>query len=516
MTAQDAFSMCTMVALASTGLCSFRLWLRQREAVFSQFAWVCLLAAGFYAMDGLTRPVGERPNLWAAAIGMSLSVAMLHASAGSILILGPNGRPDRQMQVRLQRATLWLHIALLAVWLALTVGLEFNRRSFFWGYSVGFLSQIGLLLVMIGWRELVRSWLLLLALLAVPVMQCVVVLGGAELYALRYLLGMAAALLTMATLVQRVLDLQSRSDADVRALEAAQERLHAVLAAMLEGSDSVAESGERMSVGAQQLAIRTDQQTGSLQAIAGNVDRAVAQVLVTADRISAVDGQCARLREQAFTGTEQVQTAAQTIELIGQRSAEMQEAVSLIESIAFQTNILALNAAIEAARAGAAGRGFAVVASEVRSLSGRTSEAARRVRDLIARAGSQIEGGIAQVQGVREQLSAMLGVVQDVADNTQQLSGDARTQSGELSRMLDDLRALLNLTQDNAALVAESVMTADGMNQSAAALRALVSDLSTSGAESAPPAAAGPSTSPSPRPSPSPAPAAEPAGVEFF
>ena len=172
-----------------------------------------------------------------------------------------------------------------------------------------------------------------------------------------------------------------------------------------------------------------------------------------------------------------VSDAVDSIELISQRTHEMNEALGLIESIAFQTNILALNAAIEAARAGTAGRGFAVVASEVRGLSQRTSETARQVKDLIERANSQAGVGVDKVMSVKRQLDEMVQAVESVAQRTQAVSSDAREQSSALAHVMCSLDELAQLTEANAGLVAESVMAADGMNDSASQLRHMLTQV---------------------------------------
>jgi methyl-accepting chemotaxis protein len=197
----------------------------------------------------------------------------------------------------------------------------------------------------------------------------------------------------------------------------------------------------------------------------------------TAANVAAVDTQCEHLREQARQGDVVVNDAVEAINLINQRALEMSEAVALIQAIAFQTNILALNAAVEAARAGEAGRGFAVVAAEVRSLSMRTTESARHVKDLIERAGSQASAGVDKVQGVKQQLYAMIEAVEQVAARTGEVSADARVQSESLEQVMLSVDALTRLTDANAQLVAESVLAADGMNDSAGELRAMVAQV---------------------------------------
>ncbi|WP_315651858.1 methyl-accepting chemotaxis protein [Roseateles aquae] len=495
------------MATGILGLAFFALWHRMREPVFGHFSIICLLGSLFYALDGSTQPSMDKPNIVAGSAGMLMTVGMLRATAQQLL---DRGSP------RLVQLT-WMLGSVAGFVLLLTLAGVLNRLQFFWGYGVlyGLQALFGLLFLSQVQRQ--RAYAQLLCMGVVPLTVLLVQLGDVDALFLRYLLGWQAFLLAAAVLVEGTLSAHDKAHRTLDDLSAARARLEAVVTAMASGSDRVADAGEQMSQGAQNLAIRTDQQTTSLKAISTTVEGAVTQVQQTAENVAGVDAQCSRLQAQAEQGNAVVQSAVESIELISQRSDEMREALGLIENIAFQTNILALNAAIEAARAGTAGRGFAVVAAEVRSLSGRTAETAQQVRGLIERASSQAEVGVRQVQGVREQLDAMQRSVEDVARRTQALAGDSRRQSAELTQVMRELSELASLTDNNAALVAESVMTADSMNQSAGELRALVAQLQQAPGDEAQ-AAPGRSSLAMTASRPASAPAAAPssAGVDFF
>ncbi|WP_374662636.1 methyl-accepting chemotaxis protein [Inhella sp.] len=467
MSAFDAFSYSLSLALAVVGLlCAHQAW-RLRDGVFGRFAAICLVGALFYLADGYTRPTGDRPNVVAGALGLTLATAMLVSSAHVF----------RNIAAHLPRWSLRWQLPFAMTWLVLLMTTDMSRSVFFLGYVLMFASQFLLGLLVLGTATALRYWSLFVSLSLWPVVYAATLMAGWDLLALRYLLGLSGALLALSTVSARMLDLQAEARANLLGLQAAQQELQGVMATMSQGADKVAMAGDQMSVTAQQLAIRTDQQTSGLNGIAESVRSVVEQAAQTADNISAVDRQCALLGEQANAGSGVVRVAVADIERIGQRSREMREALTLIESIAFQTTLLALNAAIEAARAGPAGRGFAVVAAEVRSLATRSSDAAGQVRGLVERANDQADRGVQQIQTVEAQLQAMIAAVHDVAQHTQSLSADAQARSQELRHVLDKLTSLLALTEDNAALVAESVMTADAMNQSAGELRALVGDL---------------------------------------
>lgn len=260
----------------------------------------------------------------------------------------------------------------------------------------------------------------------------------------------------------------------VAALRASTTQLRAVVHTMVEGSTKVAEAGSTMSVSAQTLAIRTDQQGDQLGVASGRVREAVEQVRATTLHVGTVDTRCEALREQTRSGAAVVARGVEAIEGIAARTHEMRETVAMIESIAFQTNILALNAAIEAARAGDAGRAFAVVAAEVRALAARSHESAVQVRELIARAIEQAGVGAREAGAVRGVLEGISSGVEAVADEMRAVSDEARLQSDSLQQVLGGLDDLSSLTRSNADMVAESVMAAEDMREHAQRLRRVV------------------------------------------
>ncbi|EHR73580.1 methyl-accepting chemotaxis protein [Burkholderiales bacterium JOSHI_001] len=331
---------------------------------------------------------------------------------------------------------------------------------------------------------------------------------------LAVLLGVLVASGGVGALVHALLQRMRQQARLVAALQDSSQQLHNVVGSMLEGSGKVAGAGVTMSVSAQQLAIRTDQQGSFLATTSQGVREAVQQVQATAEHAQHVDQRCAALRTQAHDGRAVVLRSVQAIEGIAQQSRHMGEAVSLIEAIAFQTNILALNAAVEAARAGESGRAFAVVAGEVRDLAGRSRQAAGQVRELIARANEQVALGVSEGAAVREVLAGIAGGVDAVADEMRSVAGEAQQQSQALLRVMNGLDELAQLTRSNADMVAESVMAAEDMRDNAQHLRNVVAGIDSGLAgPAAGPAAAATALAPAPAS----APAAEAAeAVEFF
>ncbi len=313
---------------------------------------------------------------------------------------------------------------------------------------------------------------------------------------------------------------RAQQDRLLSELQTSRQRLQSAVDSMMQGSTQVAGAGETMSIAAQSLAIRTEQQGDNLRLTTGQVRDVVDQVRSAAAHAGEVDRRFELLRSQTEQGRQVVQRSVAAIQAIAQRTHAMAESVGLIEGIAFQTNILALNAAIEAARAGSAGRGFAVVAGEVRHLAVRSTQAAREVRALIARANEQASAGVAEVQGVKAVLDGVSADVQAATDEMGAVAAEARTQSESLQRVLQGLDALNALTQSNAEMVASSVLAADDMRGNAERLQSVVSALKL-GAEdgAAPTGESNADGTLAVAAQPSPAPAAAPAGagqVEYF
>jgi len=263
-------------------------------------------------------------------------------------------------------------------------------------------------------------------------------------------------------------------------LKLSRDRLQSVVGMMAHGSNQVASAGDTMSLAAQTLAIRTEQQSENLGHTTAEVRQVVGQVQLSADHAAQVDRRCKELRDQSQSGLGVVERSVAAIASIAERSKDMGAAISEIEAIAFQTNILALNAAIEAARAGEAGRGFAVVAKEVRALAARSSHCAAQVRALIARAIEHSAHGVDEVQDVRKVLQGMATSVDAVAAEMRAVTTEAQQQSAALQRVMKGLDDLSNITQTNAEMVANSVMAADEMSQHAQRLNAVVESLGSS------------------------------------
>ncbi|MFM2449589.1 MAG: hypothetical protein RIS44_2039 [Pseudomonadota bacterium] len=264
----------------------------------------------------------------------------------------------------------------------------------------------------------------------------------------------------------------------MHSIKSHREQLQAAMQGMAAGAQNVAAAGDEMSISAQTLAIHTEQQTDHLNRTTTSVRSVLNQVDSTAGQATQVDASCESLRRQAQDGGLVVQRGVASMQTIAERTRQMGETISTIESIAFQTNLLALNAAVEAARAGESGRGFAVVAAEVRQLAARSAQAAIAVKQSIERALEQSEGGVREINAIESVLEQLSSGVEAVAAQVRVVAGDARGQSTALHGVMEGLEQLTELTASNAAMVASSVMAADDMRSRAQDLRQVVDDLS--------------------------------------
>jgi methyl-accepting chemotaxis protein len=171
--------------------------------------------------------------------------------------------------------------------------------------------------------------------------------------------------------------------------------------------------------------------------------------------------------EVAARGGTVVSQVVTTMEDINASSKKIADIISVIDGIAFQTNILALNAAVEAARAGEQGRGFAVVAGEVRSLAGRSAEAAKEIKSLIGASVEKVEGGTRLVADAGKTMKEIVGSVQRVSDIIGEITAASSEQSDGISQVSGSVSQLDQMTQQNSALVEQSAAAAESLKEQA-------------------------------------------------
>ena len=226
--------------------------------------------------------------------------------------------------------------------------------------------------------------------------------------------------------------------------------------------------------GSQDLSSRTEQQASSLEETAATMEEFTATVKNNADNARQADQLASGASQIAAKGGDTVRKVVTTMNEISESSKRIQEIISVIDGIAFQTNILALNAAVEAARAGEQGRGFAVVAAEVRNLAQRSAAAAKEIKTLITESVEKVGDGTRFVDAAGKQIEEVVVAVKRVSDIISEITAASVEQSSGIEQVSQAVGQMDQATQQNAALVEESTASAETMKGQASQLVQLV------------------------------------------
>ncbi len=257
-------------------------------------------------------------------------------------------------------------------------------------------------------------------------------------------------------------------------LSSMQARLRGVVSDIKSGSASVALSANEISQGNNELASRTEEQAAALQQTAASME----QLTATVQSNSAMARQTANAaRDTALhvkNGENDVRRMSGTMGEISQSASKVRDITSVIESIAFQTNILALNAAVEAARAGESGRGFAVVAAEVRTLAQRSATAAKDIKSLIEQAVGQVESGVTVANETGQNILKVIDLVDELATSMDTIALSSAEQMQGISQVSVAVSQMDGVTQNNSALVEESSAASQSLSEQAQRLRLAV------------------------------------------
>jgi methyl-accepting chemotaxis protein len=238
--------------------------------------------------------------------------------------------------------------------------------------------------------------------------------------------------------------------------------------------ESIATGSSEIADGNLDLSQRTEEQASNLQQTAASMEELTVTVKHNADNAAAAAALVSGAADSAAHGSTVVRDVVRTMSDITESSKQIGEIVSVVDSIAFQTNILALNAAVEAARAGEQGRGFAVVATEVRTLAQRSATAAREIKTLIARSVESVESGAVQVSAAGKAMDDIVAQVGRVNDLVSLISTASTEQSQGIVQVGDAVNQLDQVTQQNAALVEQSAAAAESLKHQAGRLTSLM------------------------------------------
>jgi methyl-accepting chemotaxis protein len=249
----------------------------------------------------------------------------------------------------------------------------------------------------------------------------------------------------------------------LQSLESMRQSLSSVVADVRHGSESVATASAEIAQGNHDLSARTEQQASALQQTAATMEELSAQVEHNADNAREANQLAANASQVAARGGEVVGKVVDTMKEINASSRRISDIIAVIDGIAFQTNILALNAAVEAARAGEQGRGFAVVASEVRSLAGRSADAAREIKQLINASVERVGQGTTLVDEAGTTMSEVVASIRRVTAMMGDISSASNDQASGVAQVGEAVTQMDRATQQNAALVEEIAAAASSL-----------------------------------------------------
>ena len=267
-----------------------------------------------------------------------------------------------------------------------------------------------------------------------------------------------------------VVDSDNETGQLLAALQRMQERLAQVVSQVRSGSESVATASAEIAQGNHDLSARTEQQASALEETAASMEELGSTVRQNADSASQANQLAMNASKVAVQGGEVVGQVVETMKGINEASRKIADIISVIDGIAFQTNILALNAAVEAARAGEQGRGFAVVASEVRALAGRSADAAREIKALIGTSVERVEQGTTLVDQAGSTMREVVESIRRVSDVVGEISAASSEQASGVNQVGHAVTQMDQTTQQNAALVEEMAAAASSLRSQASAL----------------------------------------------
>jgi len=269
------------------------------------------------------------------------------------------------------------------------------------------------------------------------------------------------------------------------ALQRMQQSLVKTVTSVRTNAQGVASASAQIAAGNHDLSGRTEEQASALEQTAASMEELGSTVKQNADNARQANQMAMSASTVAAQGGEVVAEVVETMKSINESSHKIADIISVIDGIAFQTNILALNAAVEAARAGEQGRGFAVVASEVRALAGRSAEAAKEIKALIDTSVGRVEQGTQLVDKAGTTMTEVVTAIRRVTDVMGEISAASHEQSQGVAQVGEAVTQMDQTTQQNAALVEEMAAAASSLNHQAQSLVEAVAVFKLSGHEQA-------------------------------
>jgi methyl-accepting chemotaxis protein len=253
------------------------------------------------------------------------------------------------------------------------------------------------------------------------------------------------------------------------------ENLKVIIGKVKEATDTINTAAKEIAAGNTDLSQRTEEQASSLEETAASMVELTSTVKQNAENAKHANQLANGASAIAQKGGEVVGQVVGTMSSINESSRKIVDIISVIEGIAFQTNILALNAAVEAARAGEQGRGFAVVAAEVRNLAQRSAAAAKEIKTLIGDSVNKVEDGTRLVDEAGKTMEEIVNAVKRVTDIMSEISAASNEQSTGIEQVNQSITQMDEVTQQNAALVEEAAAAAESLEEQAQMLAEAVS-----------------------------------------